>query len=76
MLYQLHHQKLMDLEVTRMVAQREFDPETATHSDVREWCEDVAERHICPPECMWLMCDETSDYFERAANPNGMETNQ
>ena len=66
MLVQLHQQKInkSDGFATALIAQREF---TAFDDEFRKWLADVQSRHPLADMCEWMLCDESSKYFVKAA---------
>jgi len=61
-LFQLHHQ-YKDGK-TEFVAQSEI----RNLEEMKFWHDDVAERHPLPDGCQWMICNEKSKYFMRAAD--------
>lgn len=72
MLLQLHQQSRSDPSVTELVAQ--CDPEQIpfvtkewTADTIQEWIKEVQSRHPIDDAHCWMLCDEGSPHFVRAA---------
>lgn len=62
-LFQLHHQSNAD-DSTTMIAQAEI----RDNKEMVAWHKDVAKRHPLPKDFRWLICNEKSKHFIRAAD--------
>jgi hypothetical protein len=72
MLLQLHRQKRADLNKTEIVAQCDpnqipFVSKEWKANTLHEWIKSVQSRHEIADDEVWLLCDEDSPYFVRAA---------
>lgn len=63
MLFQLHRQNIDDITITEFVDQVAM-PEQENHDTLREWVNQVKERHELGERETWLLCDERSKYFK------------
>jgi hypothetical protein len=64
MIFQLHRQNYHDLDVSTLVAQ---SSDCQDVESVRLWAEGVMRRHPLGDCEQWLLVDETSVFFWRAA---------
>jgi hypothetical protein len=64
MILQMHFQKIGQADKSEFVAQSD---DIQNDESLESWRNGVMERHPLPDGMTWMICDETSDLFMRAA---------